>query len=130
MVWLQRLILRWVGFVRPQTEPSSCVRCRDLGSDLRKLQAELGRSQQDARERSELLYELQRHYSAEHFDLQESMRNLKIERMRNAGIFADREIMLARARILRDRIDELKARLRKYEVVEECDCDQYFRQQE
>lgn len=50
------------------------------------------------------------------------MRNLKIERMRNAGAFGDREIMRGKYRDLQARIRELKERLRRYESVE----DEYF----
>lgn len=71
-----------------------------------------------------MLYELQQHYSTEHFGLQESMRNLKIERMRNAGVFADRDILIARAKKLQQRIEDLKGRLRKYESVEDQAFDQ------
>lgn len=94
------------------------ARCQDLEERLR-------RSEERLRERSEMLYELQQHYSVEHFSLHESMRNLSIERMRNAGMFADRDIVLSRARLLQSRIVELKERLRKYESVE----DQIFDQQ-
>jgi hypothetical protein len=94
------------------------ARCHDLEERLRLSEARL-------RERSEMLYELQQHYSVEHFSLHESMRNLSIERMRNAGMFADRDIILSRARLLQSRIMELKERLRKYESVE----DQIFDQQ-
>lgn len=69
--------------------------------------------------RSERLYELDQHYSSEHFKLQESMRNLKIEEMRNAGLFADRETILQRCNALQERIRELKARLRRYEAVDD-----------
>ncbi len=86
------------------------TRCRDLEERLR-------RSDEQLKERSGLLYELQRHYSSEHFELQESMRNLNIERLRNAGAFADRDIILRRAKELQARIRELKMRLRNYEDV-------------
>ncbi len=85
-------------------------RCRDLEERLRW-------SDDKLKERSGLLYELQRHYASEHFELHESMRNLNIERLRNAGAFADREIILRRAEELQARIRELKARLRNYEDV-------------
>jgi hypothetical protein len=88
------------------------VRCRDLEERLKL-------SEERLRERSGLLYELQRQYASEHFGLQESMRNLKIERLRNAGIFADRDILLQRAKELQLRISSLKERLRKYEQVED-----------
>ncbi|MFY9739888.1 MAG: hypothetical protein WAK11_12695 [Candidatus Cybelea sp.] len=94
------------------------ARCHDLEERLRS-------SEERLRQRSEMLYELQKHYSVEHFSLHESMRNLGIERMRNAGMFADRDIVLSRAQLLQRRILELKERLRKYESVE----DQIFDQQ-
>lgn len=87
-------------------------RCRDLDERLRWADDKL-------RERSGRLYEIERHYAAEHFELQESMRNLKIERLRNAGAFADRDIILKRAKELQERIARLKERLRKYEKVED-----------
>lgn len=87
-------------------------RCRDLEERLKL-------SEERLRDRSGLLYELQRQYASEHFDLQESMRNLKIERLRNAGAFADREILLQRARELQLRISSLKGRLSKHEPVED-----------
>lgn len=70
-------------------------------------------------ERSERLYELQKHYSSEHFALQECMRDLKTERMRNAGAYASMATTLERAKALQTRIVELKERLRKYEPVED-----------
>lgn len=87
-------------------------RCRDLEERLRWADDKL-------RERSGRLYEIERHYASEHFELQESMRNLKIERLRNAGAFADRDIILKRAKELQERIGQLKERLRKYEKVED-----------
>lgn len=87
-------------------------RCRDLEDRLRW-------SDEKLKERGGLLYELERHYASEHFALQESMRNLNIERLRNAGAFADRDIILRRAKELQARISELKARLRKHEHVED-----------
>jgi chromosome segregation ATPase len=86
--------------------------CRDLEERLRWANDKL-------RERGSRLYELERHYASEHFELQESMRKLKTERMRNAGAFADRDIILARAKELQARIAELKTRLRKYEAVDD-----------
>lgn len=79
-------------------------------------------SERRLRERGELLYELQKQYASEHFELQESLRNLRIERLRNAGLFADRDIILRRAEDLQSRIAELKGRLRRHEAVE----DQFF----
>lgn len=65
------------------------------------------------------LYELQKLYSAEHFELQRVMRELATERKRNAGAYAGVDILLQRARALQARIAELKARLRKHEDVED-----------
>ncbi len=87
-------------------------RCRDLEERLRW-------STEKLQERSGRLYELERHYASEHFELAQSMRNLKIERLRNAGAFADRDIILRRSRDLQARIAQLKERLRKYEEVED-----------
>lgn len=87
-------------------------RCRDLEHRLRW-------SDEKLQERSGRLYEIERHYASEHFELQESMRNLKIERLRNAGAFADRDIILQRAKELQARIVQLKERLRRYENVED-----------
>jgi hypothetical protein len=93
---------------------TNCERCAAAESEAKRLR--------------EHLYELQRHYSSEHFALQESMRNLKIERMRNAGAFADRELLQSRGETVRERISELKARLLKYEPVEDRVCDGFFLQ--
>lgn len=92
-------------------------RCRDLEERLR-------RSDEQLKKRSGRLYELERQYAFEHFELQQSMRNLKIERLRNAGIFADRDIILRRAKELQARIVELKKRLRNYEDVEDVHFDE------
>jgi len=87
-------------------------RCNELEERVRSLNETL-------KARSGRMYDLERQYASEHFELQESMRNLKIERMRNAGAFADREIILDRARLLQARIAELKVRLQKHEQVED-----------
>jgi chromosome segregation ATPase len=75
------------------------------------------------RERTGALYELQRQYSSEHFELAESMRNLKIERMRNAGAYAAQDVILERYHRVQARVEELKRRLRQYEEVEDLDED-------
>jgi hypothetical protein len=93
-----------------------------LELECEQLRSRLHDSDERGRSRSELLYSLQSQYSVEHFQLQESMRNLKIERMRNAGMFADREILIGRARKMQLRIRSLKQRLAKHEAVE----DQHF----
>jgi hypothetical protein len=111
--------LRAIGriFMPPQTkalmdENERLQRhCTDLEERLQALD-------EHAKETGGLLYELQRVYASEHFGLQESMRNLNIERMRNAGAFADREIVLERARLLQKRIAHMKSRLSRYEAVE------------
>ncbi len=51
------------------------------------------------------------------------MRNLKIERMRNAGALADRDLLLSRVTVLQERVQELKRRLRGHEPVDDRDCD-------
>jgi chromosome segregation ATPase len=92
-------------------------RCRDLEARLRW-------SSEKLQERSGRLYELERHYASEHFELQESMRNLKIERLRNAGALADRKLVLERMKHLQGRIAQLKDRLRRYENVEDVFVDE------
>ncbi|HEY1681056.1 MAG TPA: hypothetical protein VGF98_05425 [Candidatus Tumulicola sp.] len=81
------------------------------------LRERLSESERRGRDRSERLYELQRLYSAEHFEYQEASRNLNIERLRNAGMFGDRDILISRSKELQRRIRYLKERLRKYEEV-------------
>jgi chromosome segregation ATPase len=88
------------------------ARCRDLQERLESSDAKL-------KAHNERLYELQKHYASEHFSLQESMREAKTERLRNAGLFADREIILSRAEALQSRIADLKSRLRRYEEVDD-----------
>jgi len=94
----------------------------ELGRENADLKRRLHESDTKLRERSERLYDLQQHYSSEHFALQESMRDLKTERMRNSGAYASLETTLDRARGLQKRIAALKERLRRYESVE----DEYF----
>lgn len=98
-------------------------------SDLAELQARcmdleerLHWCDQQLRERSDKLYALQQQYSTEHFTLYESMRDLKTERLRNAGAYASLDNILARAKQLQGRIEHLKSRLRQYEHVD----DLYF----
>ncbi len=76
-------------------------------------------SEQRLKERSERLYELQQLYSSEHFALQKCMRDLKTERLRNAGAYGQLENVIDRMRELQVRIAELKVRLRRYESVED-----------
>jgi hypothetical protein len=47
------------------------------------------------------------------------MRDLKIERMRNAGAFGALSTTMERARVLQARIAKLKDRLRQHELVED-----------
>lgn len=118
---------RRLGLVPPGENPSTSPagdnelealreRCADLESRLRQSEAQL-------RERTERLYALQQQYSSEHFSLHESARNLKIERMRNAGAYAATDVVLGRARALQHRIACLKERLRRYESVEDEEFD-------
>jgi chromosome segregation ATPase len=90
-------------------------RCADL-------QERLQWCDQQLQERTEKLYDLQRQYSTEHFNLYESIRDLKTERLRNAGAYASLDNILVRAKQLQERIAHLKARLRQHEAVE----DLYF----
>lgn len=110
------------GVFSPPKKTSIIQSDVDLAKRCKQLEERLRWCDEQLRSRSELLYSLQQHYSSEHFELHESMRNLKIERMRNAGAFGDREIMRGKYRDLQARIRELKERLRRYESVE----DEYF----
>jgi chromosome segregation ATPase len=87
------------------------------------LEQTLGEADHRLRETSEVLYGLQQRYASEHFELQEAMRNLKIERLRNAGIHAAHAIVLHRYGVLRERVADLKARLQNYEQVDYEDID-------
>jgi chromosome segregation ATPase len=102
---------------RPTGPNSESTLIAELRERCRDMQERLRWSDEQLKKRSSRLYELERHYASEHFELQESMRNLNIERLRNAGAFADRGIILQRAKELQDRIRELKTRLRSYEDV-------------
>lgn len=106
-------------FQKRSTGRDELSQINDLESRCSRLQERLDASDASLKQRSELLYSLQQQYATEHFNLQESMRNLKIERMRNAGLFADRDIILQRAKGLQERILDLKRRLRQYEDVED-----------
>ncbi|HEX4014890.1 MAG TPA: hypothetical protein VHX17_13520 [Candidatus Cybelea sp.] len=94
-------------------------RIADLEAECEQLRKRLHDSDERGRSRSELLYALQSQYASEHFALQESMRNLKIERMRNAGMFAERDIVISRAGKMQARIRSLKRRLGAHEAVED-----------
>ena len=97
---------------------SDAAQVTELENRCREPEAIAG-STEKVQERSGRLYELERHYASEHFELAKSMRNLKMERLRNAGAFADRDIILQRAKDLQARIAGLKDRLSKYEEVED-----------
>lgn len=71
------------------------------------------------KEQAQRLYELQKLYASEHFELQRVMRELATERRRNAGAYTGVDILLQRARHLQARIAELKERLRRHEPVED-----------
>lgn len=77
----------------------------------------------DDKERAQRLYELQKLYASEHFELQRVMRELETERHRNAGAYAGVNVLLQRSRHLQARIAELKTRLRRYEEVEDAHFD-------
>ena len=99
--------------------PPGADRLAALEGECEELRHRVSEADERGRARSELFMSLQSQYSVEHFELQESMRNLKIERMRNAGMFADRDIVLRRAKALQARIRSLKERLRRHETVED-----------
>jgi hypothetical protein len=125
MSWLRRLFYgERPSAVQHDADDDLCARCEPLEMRYRDLERRLQDAEDRLRERGALLYELQQHYSAEHFGFQESMRNLNIERLRNAGAFADRDVLIARAKLLQSRIQELKERLRRHEPVEEQEFDQ------
>ena len=93
------------------------ARCVDLEERLRGSDSTL-------RERTQLLYDLKRQYATEHFTLYESVRDLNIERLRNAGAYTSRDTILKRARDLQARIGDLKQRLRVHESVDDLYFDQ------
>ena len=110
---------RWFGTEpkeMPAEKPDDAQALRTKVADL---EERLRSSEATLRERTEALYTLQQHYSSEHFELHESMRNLKIERMRNAGAYAAQDIVIGRYRALQTRIAELKQRLRAHEQVDD-----------
>jgi hypothetical protein len=104
---------------RPENTNAESTLIAQLQDRCRDLERRLHWSDEQLKKRSGRLYELERQYASEHFDLQESMRNLNVERLRNAGAFADRDIILRRAKELQARISGLKRRLRNYEDVED-----------
>jgi hypothetical protein len=102
---------------KPPEEPcdsaaTRCARCAEL-------ERRLHWCDQQLRERTERLYALEQQYSKEHFTLYESLRDLKTERLRNAGAYSSLDTILARAKELQERIRDLKVRLRRYEDVED-----------
>lgn len=117
MKWLAR-ILRGRSAAGASETATTCVNCETLAERCRDLERRVHESEQRLRERGELLYEVQKHYSSEHFGFQESMRSLKIERMRNAGASGERDLLMRQANTLRRRIEELEKRLGRYEAVE------------
>jgi uncharacterized coiled-coil protein SlyX len=110
---------RLLGLRAPEEAITADDDPQALRARIAELEERLGSSEATVRERSEALYTLQRQYSSEHFDYAESMRNLNIERMRNAGAYAAQDIMLSRYRSLQARIAELKRRLRIHEHVDD-----------
>jgi chromosome segregation ATPase len=66
----------------------------------------------------ERLYSIEQQYSVEHFQLTESQRDLRDERMRLAAARAERTIILSRAGDLQARIRDLKGYLASHETVE------------
>lgn len=108
---------RWLGIASPSARGESASEAPPLHEEMRALEERLRACESQLRERTEALYAMQRQYSAEHFELAESMRNLKIERMRNAGAYAAQDVVLERYRRLQARTEELKRRLRQYETV-------------
>lgn len=111
-------LLRWLG-VQPKETVVPPGDVEPLRTKVAELEERLRSSEACLRERTESLYALQQQYSSEHFELYESMRKLKTERMRNAGAYAERDIVLGRYRGLQARIEDLKRRLRSYEHVED-----------
>jgi chromosome segregation ATPase len=109
--------------MNPDAAESSERHVATLEQQYAGLSERLFAAEQRLIERSELLYELQQLYSSEHFALQESMRDLKIERMRNAGAYAQLNTTMERARALQARVADLKTRLRRHEAVDDAEFD-------
>ncbi len=110
---------RWLGLSAREAADATGDDLQAFRARIADLEERLQSSEATVRERSEALYVLQRQYSSEHFEYAESMRNLNIERMRNAGAYASQDIMISRYRSLQARIAELKRRLRAHEIVED-----------
>lgn len=121
MSWFEDILRKFQRTpVTPPEEPQSVealeARRQDLEQTLKEADHKL-------RETGDAFYGLQQRYSSEHFDLQEAMCNLKIERLRNAGVQAAHDIVLRRYGMLHERIADLKARLQNYEHVVDEDVD-------
>ncbi|MDE2482060.1 MAG: hypothetical protein KGN02_07710 [bacterium] len=120
---LTTIVLAAYSFVRRRPAP---VRTSDCKQAMRPADEEtlerLHALQREHAERGSMLYALEQQYSVEHFKLYECMRDLKTERMRNAGAYGMLELTMQSARQLQVRIGTLKERLRAYETVE----DEYF----
>ena len=86
--------------------------CRAESADFRR---RLEESDARLKERTGLLYDIQRQYASEHFSYQEALRDLKTERMRLVGVNADRDVMMNRFVQMKARIAFLLDRLRRYE---------------
>ncbi|HTV93109.1 MAG TPA: hypothetical protein VMG98_10355 [Verrucomicrobiae bacterium] len=115
-------LFSWLGLrkgVEPKPESVVPNHAEALQRECADLAARLAEKEGLVRERGEALYELQQHYASEHFQLQRCMRDLKIERMRNAGAFGALYTTMERARTLQARIAKLKDRLRQFEPVED-----------
>lgn len=68
-------------------------------------------------ERSSALADLQSQYEDEHARLQQSLNDLHGERVRNTGLFLNRDLAISQAKLLQARVGQLKERLAKYEEV-------------
>ena|GEM_PF-1808142 len=115
--WLSTLRLASSSSAKPSVSADETI--RQLQGRCSELEQRLAWSDEQLKKRSELLYELQRHYASEHYQLAETMRNLRIEEMRLAGTIADRDTILNRARAVQTRLRELKARLQEHEPVDD-----------
>lgn len=120
MLHLPQRVRGWLVDLLTPPEASELAEQLDVAQNrVGELEEHLAESERHLRERTELLYDLQRQYSSEHFNYQETLRNLKIEEMRRSGATADRDVMLGRFKLLQTRIAELRERLGHYEDVPE-----------
>lgn len=121
----------WTRFSKGSDESSQAeddpvqdaARFTALEAECRELHERLRESERLLRERTEALYALQQTSSTEHFGFSEAAQLLKIERLRNAGAYAQRDVILERAKDLQARIATLKDRLRVYETVDDLHFD-------